>query len=52
MSITKQAGSYKLDFYQNGRNGKRIVKLFKTKREAQDYQKGVLAGKTQNTKAR
>ena len=51
MAITKDGEVYRLDFYPNGRSGKRIVKTFKTKKEAFQYQKDTLAGKTQPTKA-
>ena len=35
MAITKDGEVYRLDFYPNGRSGKRIVKTFKTKKEAE-----------------
>jgi len=46
MAITKQGDNYKLDFYPEGRAGKRVVKLFPTKKAALHYQKQVLSGQT------
>lgn len=51
MAIKLENGYYKLDFRPDGEKGKRIVKRFSTKREALQYQKDVLAGKTKPEKA-
>jgi site-specific recombinase XerD len=45
MSIEKVGDKYKLDFYPNGRAGKRIVKVFKTRKAAFQYEKDTLSGK-------
>jgi site-specific recombinase XerD len=51
VAIIKQGDTYKLDIYPNGRSGKRVVKVFKTRKEAFQYQKDLLSGKTLLVKA-